>query len=180
MDRGRIYADGGGRADMPQPSTRSDRYRSREVRILLSLTAVVTVLHGILIAYQLFLREKSAQTLSLSVAEWVAYTAGPFLVEPILLFGVLYVVGTRFDRVPSPGMLLPGLLASVIVGTILGQFVGEQLFASGWTPLARAEIDVLFRADWPALRYWRDLLEPILRPLLTAVAAIALVKSSAG
>lgn len=164
---------------MLQPSTLRNRYASKEPRLLLTLTTVVTFLHGIVIALRFFLRDQNAHSLDLSVVEWAAYTVGPFLIDPVLLFGVLYYVGTRCDRLPSLPILLPGLLGAVLVGTFLGQFVGEELFVTGWTPLAQAEIEVLFTPDLRTLPYWRDLIEPPIRSLLSALAAVALAKSSA-
>lgn len=163
---------------MFQPSTLSERYASKESRLVLLLTTGVTFTHGIAIALRFFLREKNSQTFGLSGIEWIAFTVGPFLVSPILLFGLLYYISTRADRLPTVSSLLPGLFLSVVVGTYLGQFVGEQLFQTGWTPLAQARIDVLLTPDLRSAPYWRDLLEPPIRSVLTAVAAVALARTS--
>lgn len=163
---------------MVQPSILRDRYASKETRVLMTLTAGVTFLHGLAIALRFFLREKNTQSLGLSGVEMVAYSIGPLLVDPILLFGVLYYVGTRYEGLPSLPILLPGLLGAVLVGTFLGQFVGEEFFTSGFTPLAKTNYAPLFAPDLAVLSYWRDLVEPPLRSLLTALAAVALAKSS--
>lgn len=162
---------------MGQASALRDRYASSDTVPILAVTGTITFLHGVVVALRYLLREQHAQMLGLSAVEWVAFTLGPFLVEPVLLFGVLYYVGVHRDRLPSPPVVLPGLLVAVLVGTALGQVVGEALFPTGWTPLARAGIDVLFTPDRGVLPYWRDLIEPPIRSLLTAVAAVALARS---
>lgn len=142
------------------------------------LAAVLTFVHGVVLALRFFLRDRNAQGVGLSAVEWIAYTLGPFLISPVLLFGVLYYVGTSADELPPVSGLLPGLLIAVTVGGVLGQFVGGQLLATGWTPVAQARIDVLIAPDPRSLPYWRDLVEPPVQAVLTAVAAIALAGSS--
>lgn len=165
---------------MSEPSTLRERYTATESGLLLTLTASITGLHGLAMAMQFLLQEKNTQSLGLSGVEWVAYTVGPFLVEPILLFGGLYYVTKRSTQLPSLPTLVPGLVVAVLLGTFVGQYAGEELFMTGWTPLAQASIDVLFTLDWATLPYWRDLLAPLIRSSLTAVAAVALAKASAG
>lgn len=168
-----------GYADMSQPSIFCGRVGLTESQLVLILTAALTFVHGIVVALRFFLREKNVQNLGLSGIEWVAYTVGPVLVSPVLLFGVLYFVGTSLDQLPSLTGLVPVLLIAVFVGTFLGQFVGEELFTSGWTPLAQAgSLDILFRPDLRSLPYWRDLVVPPIRSVLTAVAAVALAGSA--
>lgn len=165
---------------MLQLSTLRERYTSRGPGLLLATTAGITALHGVAVAMRFFLRDKNAQLLELSSIEWVAYILGPLLIEPVLLFGALYLLATRYDRLPSVPALLPGLVATVVVGSLFGQYVGEQLFRTGWTPLAQARLQVLFTPDLGILPYWRDLLEPLIRASLTAVAAVALATASSG
>lgn len=164
---------------MVRPSTLQERDASTATGTLLATTAGITFLDGIATAMRFFLREKN-EAFGLSTIEWVAYTVGPVLVEPILLFAALYYVTTQSNRFPSLSALLPGLVATVVVGTFLGQYVGERIFMTGWTPLAQAaRLQVLVILDLGGLPYWRDLLEPLMRSSLTAVAAVALGTASA-
>jgi len=165
---------------MRLPSRLHGRYPSDDSPLLLSLTFVLAAADGVVLALRFLLRERNAQGLGLSAAEWVTYTVGPALVEPALLFGVLYYASARCEQLPPLFRLLPGLAAAVVVGGGVGQLLGAWLFPTGWTPVARVGTGAVFVADLRALPVWRDLLEPFLRSLLTAVAAVGVAQSRLG
>jgi hypothetical protein len=160
-----------------QSSALGARYRTRETQLLVGLTGLVSLLNGLGVTYQLFLREKNARV-GLSDPEWVAYTVGPSLVDPLVLFCTLALFASRVDRMPSLPVLLPGLVGAVLLGTLAGQTLGERLLRTGWTPLARASVGTLFTLDLRTLPYWRDLVVPPARSVLTAVAALALGRAA--
>lgn len=164
---------------MIRPSTWRKRYADTDAWVILALTTAIVGLHGIAVAYQLLVRERNSGGFTHLGFEWVAYTVGPLLVEPLLLFVVLYVASRKLDERPSVIGMLPGLMIVVIVGTVLGQYLGEQLFTSGWTPLAMLLGDgtAVLRLDLYVLPNLRDLLVPPVRSVLTSVAALALAES---
>ena len=162
---------------MSLPSTVRDLSPETELRLVVTLTAVFASVHGVVLALTFALREKNAQALGLSGAETVLYVLGPFLVEPVVLFVVIYYVGSHCDRLPSLPGLVPWLIGAVVVGSVSGQFAGEALFVTGWTPVAKADLASLPILDSRVLPYWRDLAEPPVRALLTALAALALARS---
>lgn len=141
-------------------------------------TAGLLFLGGLMSAYQAVLRGVYQNTLTLSSVEWVVFTFGAFLVEPILLFGVLYYVGTHTETTAHPITLLAVLSIAVVTGSVLGQYAGIEV----WGSSAFFEADVPLVAVWsglfvpelPSLSYWYALVEPLVRDLLTAVAALGL------
>ena len=152
-------------------STVSESYTERESQLVVMLTAGILFLEGLVITYQLHLKEVYEDTFSLSTFEWAIRIYGPILVEPVLLFGTLYYVGSRFDR-PIPLLrLLPGLAVAVIIGGILGQYVGGPP-----TPL-RGGIGVGIPADPTDHLYLQPVWEPLLRDMLTAVAALGFAQT---
>ncbi|WP_137286668.1 hypothetical protein [Halorussus salinisoli] len=155
-----------------------DPYTGSESRLVVALTTAILFLGGLVTAYRAVLRDAIS---TLSSVEWVVFTVGPFLVEPILLFGVLYYVGSRRDVTVSLVGLLPGLVVAVAVGTLLGQYLGVRLWESSAflneVPVVQAW-GKLFIPDPRVLAYWRILVEPLARDFLTAVAALALARTT--
>ena len=163
--------------DMFQPSSIRDQYVPTETRLILGAIALVTFIKGFVMNYQFLLREKNAQMGGLSTVEGIVYVFGPIIIEPFVLFGVVYYLGSRTDRPPSLLVVLPGLIGVVLLGIFGGQFVGNSLFPTGWTPLYQATQQALFQPNVLTYSVWRDLLMPPVRAILTALAALALVKS---
>ena len=146
---------------------------------VIGLTTAILFLAGLTTTYQSALRDTLHSTTTLSPIEWVVFTTGPFLVEPVLLFGALYYVGSRRDISPLIA-LAPGLVGAVVVGTLLGQHVGVQLFSIfsvNDIPLLQARGHLL-DPDPRVLAFWRILVEPLARDFLTAIAALALARTS--
>lgn len=154
--------------------------RSGDVELLriIVTTAGLLFLGGLMNDYQSVLRGVYQHTLTLSAVEWVVYTFGAFLIEPILLFGILYYVGTHTETTAHPITLLAGLSIAVVAGSVLGQYVGIEM----WGSSAFTKVDVPLVAVWngllvpelSSLSYWYALVEPLARDLLTAVAALGL------
>lgn len=152
------------------PSTDADSLR------VVAVTAAILFLGGVATGYQSTLRDVLHGTGTLSPVQWVAFTVGPFLVEPVLLFGALYYVSSRRATSTSLAALVPGLVGAVVIGTLLGQHFGIQLgsiSAVNDVPLMQARGHLLDR-DPRVLAFWRVLVEPLAHDLLTAVAALAL------
>jgi len=149
-----------------------------ESLLVVALTTGILFLEGLATAYQSALRDALHDTGALSLIDWVAFTIGPLLVEPVLLFGALYYVGSRRDLSTSLLALTPALVGAVVVGTLLGQHVGMQSFSLHSVndiPLLQARGHLL-DPDPRVLAYWRILVEPLARNLLTALAALALAR----
>lgn len=132
---------------------------------------------GIAVIYYWSLRSLNDSQLGLSSINWVAYFVSPILFEPILLFGALYYTGVTMDRDLPLLQLLPGLALAVLVGGVIGQFIGLDI-----TPTA-APIVFLKNSDFLALSpqlviYWRDVLAPLVRAFLTVVAALGLAEAT--
>lgn len=104
---------------------------------------------------------------------------GPLLIEPVLLFATLYFVGSR-DTFSVPLVsLIPGLIGAIVVGNLLGQYVGSVLLPGADVPLAWV-VNHLFVFELGTIPFWRNLLEPLVRALLTAVAALAFARNRLG
>lgn len=157
---------------MVSASTVLEPYTERKPLVVVLLTAGLLFVEGVLISYQWFLKNANASGMGLSTIETAVYVFGSFLVEPILLFGVVYYVGSRFDRRIPLVKLLPGLAGAVVVGSVLGQLVGGTIW---FPPLHLTNVGI--RVDPVTLLNWRDTLGPLVRDLLTVVAALGLASS---
>lgn len=149
-----------------------------ELLLVLALSTGILFVGGLISTYQSVLQAVLSHTLTLSPIEWAIYTVGAFLVEPVLLFAALYYVGSRSEITTSPSTLLAGLGVAVVVGTLLGQFIGVRVWMGAMSstsdvPLTRAWVG-LFVPDPRALGYWRILVEPLVHDYLTAIAAFGL------
>ncbi|WP_396610663.1 hypothetical protein ACH9L7_10505 [Haloferax sp. S1W] len=164
---------------MSRYSSLLDPYRDRNVAITLGVIALILFFGGFVAMYEAHLRGVYHHTVSLSSFEWVAYGAGAFLFEPIVLFVVLFVVARRFDSPLDVQSILPGVVVVTLTGTLLGQTTGTHLFRTGASNLS---LELLARrAFWRsisfdlfAIRLWRFALELVTFDLLTIVAALSL------
>ena len=162
---------GGGRLLAP--------YRDRNVVVTLGLVGLLLFVAGLAAMYEAHLRGVYEHQLGLSAFEWVAYGTGAFLVDPVALFVVLFVVSRRFDDSLDVQAILPGVVVTVLVGSALGQFVGSRLFAVGVTNLSLGllvgrAVRITFSFDPFAIRIWRFALELVVWDFLTVVAALSL------
>lgn len=151
------------------------RYAEPTPLLVLALTAGILFLEGLALAYQSHLRDVLDQTGSLAVLEWTAFILGPFLVAPVLLFGVLYAVRSRRQHTLSLTALLPGLVVAVLVGSLSGQYYGHSVWPSLGTKLS---LLVVFPSHLALLgpvgaNSWIDVIEPLVADFLVAVAALA-------
>lgn len=143
--------------------------------LVVGLVAGFSFLGAVATGYQGGLDALFRRTFTLSVVEWTAYTVGPLLVDPLLPFAVLYVVGVRRPVAVSSTSLLVGLC----VAAAIGGFVGQLLAMRTWGPAATAPIRYVWYADVLApdpriAGLWVRVVEPIARDVLTAVAALGL------
>lgn len=159
-----------------------ERSLDRQTGLLVAVTVVFVVLDGMLTAYQYHLEEFYQNQLALSAIEWGLYTVGPLLFEPILLFGVLYFLSSRTTPTVRFARLLPALVLAVVVGNLVGQWVGMSLWrpAAFGLPLGIFRSYPIFHPDGPVLRAWVLFLEPIARDLLTVLAAIGVGRTVGG
>ncbi len=158
-------------SDLLEPYTRPG------AGVIVTLTALVLFLGGLATAYRDHLQAVNQATIGLSPVETVAFATVSFLVEPVLLFAVLYAVASRVDHPPLTS-LLPGLAVAVFLGTYAGQLIGANI----WT-LRRgfaAVIGTGLIAEPGILLVFNDVVELLVRDLLTAVAALGVACAAGG
>lgn len=162
---------------MSSASALLDSYRERDQLFVLVLTAAIMFLDGLALVYRWFLREVNYQQMGLSPVNEFAYVFGPILFEPVLLFGALYYTARRIDGELPVWTLIPGLAVAVVLGGLAGQFTGIDTWPAA-TPLTFAQgYDLLLLHHPQALLYWQDFLGPLVRALLTAIAALGLAQA---
>ena len=153
-----------------------ESFGDSNVLLVSGLTAVVLFLGTLAEAYQAALGESYSQTFTLSPIEWITYSFGHLLVEPVLLFVALYYVGSRIGVPSTPTVLLPGLILAVVGGNLVGTWIGANLWTATATDLplivlfGRTNVFIL---DPPILKYWEAMIEPLVRDLVTVVAAFS-------
>jgi hypothetical protein len=148
-------------------------YRYRESQVILALTAGLLFLEGLLIRYRLAVEEVYRNTFALSPIQFVVFIFGPFLVATVLLFAVLYVVGSRVEQRPALSALLPGLAVAVVFGSL----VGQRFSPVGHPPAYLYELFLHpFLLERMNLYLWRLLVEGLVIDLLTVVAALGLAR----
>lgn len=153
-------------------------YRDRNVVVTLGVVGMLLFVTGLTAMYEAHLRGVYEHQLALSPVEWVAYGTGAFLVDPVALFVVLFVVSRRLDDSLDVLSILPGVVVVVLVGSVLGQFVGSLLFSAGVTNLSLGllvgrAIRLTLSFEPIAIRIWRFALELVVWDVLTVVAALS-------
>ena len=159
------------------------RYSKPPALLVLLLTFGMLFLSGLVQAYHAHLATMAQLSATrrlarLSAPAWIIYRAGPFLIDPVLLFGVLYYARTRLTPTCSLTDLLPGLAVAVLAGSLLGQFVGVRL----WPPAPDLPLFALFSPGFYALHYyalhwWLVLITPLVYDLLVVVSALAFAET---
>lgn len=162
---------------MSPPYALLESFRDSAHRRLLALTAVIMFFDGLALVYRWFLRRLNEQQPGLSQANEFAYVFGPILFEPVVLFVALYYAARRIDGELPVWTLVPGLAVAVVLGSLAGQFTGID----SW-PAAPPLAFVLGFNLWTILHptgiiYLQDFLGPLVRALLTAIAALGLAQA---
>ena len=152
-------------------------YTKREPLLIIILTMTILFLDGILSAYHLSLAIKLSHWNPLSSVEWVAHLLGPILLEPVLLFAIVFYVGFRAGEPLSLIKLVPGLVCVVIAGTFLGGFVGAEILRVK-TPMITILYTNLLTPHPLTLLDWQEVAEPFVHNLFTTLAALGLANSS--
>ncbi|WP_410766682.1 hypothetical protein [Haloferax sp. DFSO60] len=147
--------------------------------VYFSLTAGILFISGLAHSYQGHTRAIYENTFTLSAFEWIGYSVLPFLIEPVLLFGVLFFVQSRRKPTLSLTQLLPGLFVVVVVGGFSGLFVGARIWGNGAanTQYWMYATGYLWVIEAFSVRAWVSFLEPFFREFLTAVAALGLART---
>lgn len=150
------------------------RYTDRRVLLVAALTATLLFLHEVVSAYRLSIG-RSIRLEPLSTGDWVVFTVGSFLVEPVLLFVSLYYASRHPDERLPMAVLLPTLVVAVVVGCLLGQFVGWRIWRV-YTPLSTALQRNMLLPSPLTLLHWQEFATPLVRSFLTALAAVGLAE----
>ena len=166
---------------MSRYSSLLDPYRDRNVAISLGVITIVLFFGGFAAIYEIHLRDVQSHTFSLSPFEWVVFTTGDFLLDPVILFVVLFVVARRVDSPLDVQSILPGAVVAILIGSLLGQAIGTLIFRTGTMTLllglvTRPEFWHFTSFHPFIVLFWRSALEPVTADLLTVVSALSLGK----
>lgn len=163
---------------MALQSSFTDPYRAWGPRLLVLFTAGILFVDGLALAYESHLRAVLQDTGTLSSTNLFAYLWGSLLVEPVMLFVVLYYVSTRIEQHPSLSRLLPGLLVAVVVGSVFGVSVGGELWRHPmyYHTLLTSTGHMFTSTHTQTLLSWQDVIIHLGRNLLTVVAALAVAR----
>lgn len=154
------------------------RYTAPAPALLLGLTVSILFVNGALTIHQDYVEFTRSVLGGASVLQMALYVLSMVVIEPLVLFGALYVAQTHRQPTVPLSKFAPALLVAAVVGTLVGQFVGRALWGGSPDGSAAALLgtNILLTPTFYGFRSWALTLDQLLTPFFVALSAVGFAR----